>query len=283
MENLRQVFSNVDNEYFSYSNKINILYSIKQNYNMKTIYILSSFLIILLQACGQKHNSLQELKIKGKVFKVIEKYYEIKNEKDSSQTLQEKMMYRFDEKGNLTTQNTLSPKEELISQIEMVYDDDTQFPLKNFVYDHEKNLVEENIFKTNRSGHIIEQKKYDAGKHLLQDIIFERQGQKILQYKIYGANKKLLMQFVNQYEGQDIQEVLRFDAQEKLQGSNTYRYDLDRNLVEERILDAEKNVQKQREFQYENYDKKGNWTYQKTIENGTYNKLLVREIIYYEK
>lgn len=242
------------------------------------------FVWLYLPSCGQKYNSLEELKLKGNVFKVVEKYYKIEStsQQDTHQILEEKMMYRFDKQGNLTTQNTLSPKEELLTQIEMVYDEN-HFPLKNFVYDHEKNLVEENRFETNDNGYVITQKKYDAGQHLLQNIIFERQNQKVLQYKIYDAQEKLLFQFVNKYKGQDIQEVLRFDAQEKLLGSNIYRHDVERNLIEERILDAQKNVQKQTTFQYENYDTQGNWLRQKTIENGSYTQLLIREIIYHDK
>lgn len=190
-------------------------------------------------------------------------------------------MYRFDKFGNLTTQNMLSNKEELISQIEFIYDE-KHFPIRNFIYDNEKNLVEKNEFKINKNGYIQEQKKYDAGEKLLERVIFERQNEKLLQYKFYDNRNKLLMQFVNQYEGQDIEKTLRFDRKEKLLGSHKYKYDLERNLVEEIVLDAQKNVKQQQEFLYKNPDEQGNWTQKQILKNGTYVDLIERKLIYYK-
>jgi len=223
---------------------------------IKTIFLL------LLTCTGifahaQVKNDLKRQKLKGNVKSVTE--YEYSAVPDAKEALKDglrmKSICKYNADGNRTEFTTYSADGKLQSR---------------------------SVYNYNDSGILVDVKRYrgDGGLNVTTTYTYDKLGNESEEHN-YDPSGAMFMAGKGRYDlnGNRI-TYDRYDMTGHLFLKSNLRYDRNGNETEEREYDSHESLQFTTTFEYDNYDKQGNWLWKATYKNDVPRTVVEREIEY---
>ena len=203
---------------------------------------------------------------------------------DKTKDLVLKNVFKYDKNGNRLELSNYKSDGGLASTIKSAYDSSGKVVSEETVLangvvdikttiktDENGNRVEQNDIKQGGTGTLFNYKyifKYDAQAHMIERIGYRGNGAFFLKYNFnYDANGNRT-------------EWLQLTQTNQVIAKVTYKYDDKNNIIEETKYQGDNTVKEAFTYTYE-FDKKGNWTKQKKLQNGTVVETRVREYKYF--
>jgi hypothetical protein len=203
---------------------------------------------------------------------------------DNTKNLAFKNVFKYDKNGNRLELSSYKSDGGLVSTIKSLYDSSGKVAAEETVLangvvdikttiktDENGNRVEQNDIKQGGGGNLFNYKyiyRYDAQAHMIERVGYRGNGTFFLKYNFtYDANGNRT-------------EWLQLTQTNQLISKVTYKYDDKNNIIEETKYQADNTVKEAFTYTYE-FDKKGNWTKQKKLQNGNVVETRVREYKYY--
>jgi hypothetical protein len=238
----------------------------------------------LLTSCSSNKNNLEELNLKGTIWKLKQTRYE-GEEKFGKYQIGDKryyghLFYVFNEEGNLLETQQLDRKGKIERVSKYSYDNSGNSTEITTYEDDEVVQKRVNQIKDNQ---IVEVKVFDDDGKLTEKYQYDYSGSDISGGKIFKGDGSLNSTFQNEWSGGLWMGQIAKDSLEQ----TTYIISHERNnegdevrLVIKYPKDTTEHINT---FQYE-YDEKGNWLKQYQFdEDGKIDDILVRNIVYYDE
>jgi len=203
---------------------------------------------------------------------------------DNTKNLTFKNVFKYDKNGNRMELANYRSDGGLVSTIKSAYDSSGKVVSEETVLangvvdiktsiktDENGNRVEQDDIKQGGSGNLFNYKyiyRYDAQAHMVERVGYRGNGAFFLKYNFnYDANGDRIEWLQLTQANQVIYKVV-------------YKYDNNHNIIEETKFNPDGSVKETFTYTYE-FDKKGNWTKQKKLQNGTVVETRVREYKYF--
>lgn len=199
---------------------------------------------------NQFRNDLHRLKLKGKVKAVTENEYNGKGD-----SLKLKSVSKFDTSGN-----------------------EVEF----FTYSSTGVIQSKTVFRYNDSGKLQEEVRYkaDGTMNVRTTCKYDEKGNKIEEYN-YDGSGTMFMKIVSKYDSKGNRLTKdSFNEFGALFLKCNSKYDEDGNEVSSREYDSHKSLKFSTTYDYEDYDKAGNWLKRTTYKNDEPASVTVREVEY---
>jgi hypothetical protein len=235
---------------------------------------------VTTSAAKEKKSDIAVQGLKGKVEVMSEKSYFPEKAK---KTPSSKIVFKYDKDGNRTELSNYKPDGSLNATIKSAYDANgnltgEQTILGNGVVDVTS------VIKTDAKGNKIEQEDTRPGVNALFNYKYyykyDEKGQ-LVERLGYRGNGVFLMKYTFKYDDKGNKtEWIHGGSDSSILGRVVYKYNEKNNLIEETEYGIDNKLKATYTYSYE-FDKKGNWTRQKKMQNNNIIEIKEREITYH--
>ena len=218
-----------------------------------TLLLISLSLYALGQpnAHNQFKNDLKRQNLKGNIVSVTENEYNA-----SGDSLKMKSVTKYNDKGNKIEFFTYSPTGEVLSKTTFKYNDSDRLT-EEMRYKADGSFNVKTTCKFDERGNKTEEYNYDVGNILFLKIVS----------KFDGKGNRIVKDSYNEFGGLFLKCNSKFDE--------------DGNEIIAKEYDSHKSLQFSTTFDYDNYDKTGNWLKRTTYKNDEPFSVTIREIEYH--
>jgi hypothetical protein len=218
---------------------------------MKKLFFILSLFTLHCVANAQVKSDLERQHLKGEVKKLIEKEYN-----GSGDSLMWKGVSTFNDTGNQVDFYTYSPEDVVLSKSIFNYNDSTGklVDVKRFKADGSLNV--KTTFKYDFKGNINEENNYDP-----QNVLFMT-----AKSRFDPKGNRMVKDCLNEFG------ILFLKT--------NYTYDKKGHDIEEKEYDSHHSLKFTTSYEYEDFDKEGNWRKRTTYKNDVPSSVTIREIEY---
>lgn len=251
---------------------------------MNRNFVIILVFAILLTSCSSNKNDLEELNLKGKIWKLKETRYE-GEEKFGKYQIGDKryyghQFYVFNEEGNLLESQQLDRKGEIESVSKYSYDKSGNCTEITTYEDDEVVQKQVNQIADNQ---VVEVKVFDDEGNLTEKYQYDYSGSDISGGKIFKGDGSLDLTFKNELSGGLLTKQIVKDSLDQITSIRTYERNTEGDIVTQKIEYPKDTTEYAYTFQYD-YDEQGNWLKQYQVdEDGKIDDILVRNIVYYDE
>jgi hypothetical protein len=199
---------------------------------------------------NQFKNDLRRQKLKGNIAMVTD------NEYDHGDSLKVKSVSKYNDKGNMKEFFTYSPSGAVLSKTTFTYNDSDKL-VEEIRYKADGSLNVKTTCKYDEKGNKIEEDNYDTGGVLFMKVLG----------KYDGKGNRIVKDSYNEFGSLFLKCNSKFDE--------------DGNETEAKEYDSHKSLQFSTTYDYEDFDKAGNWLKRTMYKNDDPASVTIREIEYH--
>lgn len=225
-----------------------------------------------------KRSDAAAQRLHGKVQTMTETLYPGENTKKFSS----KNIFKYDEKGNRLELASYKSDGSLNSTVRSSYDSAGKVASEETILAN-GTVDTKSVIKTDENGNRVEQSDIKqnpkANKLFNHRYVYRYDAQaRMIEWLAYQGNGSFFFKYIFTYDAiGNRTEWLQLTQTNQIIGKVEYKYDDKNNIIEERKYKGDGSQTEANTFTYE-FDKKGNWTRQKKIQNGAV--VEVRERVY---
>ena len=225
-----------------------------------------------------KRSDAASQRLKGKVQTMTETLYPGENTKKFSS----KNVFKYDENGNRLEMLNYKADGSLNSTVRSSYDSAGKVASEETILAN-GTIETKSVVKTDENGNRVEQSDIKqnpkANKLFNHRYVYRYDAQAhMIEWLAYQGNGSFFFKYTFTYDAVGNRtEWLQLTQTNQIIGKVEYKYDDKNNIIEERKYKGDGSQTEANTFAYE-FDKKGNWTRQKKIQNGAV--VEVRERVY---
>lgn len=239
---------------------------------------------VLLVSCNSNKNYLEELNLKGKIWKLTQISYK-GEEKFGKYQIGDKnnwghLIYVFNKEGNLTELQQLDQYEEIEKISKYLYDNRGNC-IEITTYEDDV-LIQKEVMKIKRNK-IIELQVFDKDEKLSNKYQYYYSGNDISSARVFNSVGKLYYTFNNEFSNGFLYKQIIKDSIGNIESIWIDERNKEGEIISHKVEYPKDTSEYVYTFKY-NYDDKGNWLKQYQFDkDGKIANIIVRNIIYYKE
>jgi len=253
---------------------------------MKKLNLILAIFFVFLISCNanNKRNSLKEDKLKREVKITTELRYRASEKYGQPQKgeLSSKKIKKYNDDGNIIEEKQYWPNGEFMWKKIYEYDELGNKTGKVYRNNDEVNIRFVLKFTCDKNGNLAEINEFNSDGEKISRTLYKIDIKgRVIEETVYKNNIFNEKNF-RSYEDSNKEVIKYFNSDSVLQVIFTNKYDENGNLVEQNAINSINNSKTNIIYQYDDFDKIGNWKKQIIIRDGVVENIIDREIEYFD-
>lgn len=193
----------------------------------------------------------------------------------------EKRLFKYDIKGNLSELHLFDADNKLLSKF-IDNRDEKGNKIETNLYDADNNLINRQTYKCDDNGNEIEHNEYNSKNILVLKHIYKYNGEgNQIESSAYTPVGNFENKNINKYDDKGNRiETNSYNAEGIIGSKGTWKYDEKNNPIEENWYNEQGILNSRYSYNYV-YDQKGNWLKKMEFETDIPQRIIIREIMYF--